>query len=184
MIVQDINNLNTTDDVLRRSFYECEKESLISTVSTPFITCPNKYQDNEQVKTQTQKKKTVNKRSAGPLTIENKRHKVCCISSGQGMMIVANSVETAINMLRDLATGKTSTSQSGPPLKVTISSQAIKAIEKDKGFSNCELMNTILAIENNLRLTELYLSLENKGTRTLYIRHHMEEIQLENHNYK
>jgi hypothetical protein len=36
--VQDNDNLDTTDDVPGRSFYEHEKESLIITVSTPFIT--------------------------------------------------------------------------------------------------------------------------------------------------
>jgi hypothetical protein len=34
---------------------------------------------------------------------------VCGISAGQGMVMVANSVETAIHMLRNIAMGKPST---------------------------------------------------------------------------
>ena len=138
---------------------------------------PNKHQDDEHVDTQTRKGKTVSKRSAGPSNTGNERRKVRRISAGQGMANVANSVETAIDSLKDIATGNAGTSQSVPRLEATILFRAIKAIEKDEGFSDNELKDALLAIEKNPQLAEMYLSLERKGTRALYLRHHMDGVQ-------
>ena len=93
------------------------------------------------------------------------------------MVTVANLVETAIDSLRDIVSGKPSTDQSSPHLEATMLTQAIKAIERDEGFSDNELMDAVLAIENNLKRVETYLSLGSKGTRTLYLRHHMGELK-------
>jgi len=64
------------------------------------------------------------------------------------MVTVANLVETAIDSLRDIVSGKPSTNQSSPHLEAMMLTQAIKAIERDEGFSDNELMDTVLAIEN------------------------------------
>ncbi len=127
---------------------------------------------------QINKGKSVNKQSAGPLNTGDDRHKVRRVSAGQGMVIVANSVEIAIDSLKDIVTGNGKT-ESTPQLEGTLSSEsrAIKAIENDEGFSDEELKDAILVIENNPKHAEMYLSLERKGARTSYLRHHMKELK-------
>jgi hypothetical protein len=125
------------------------------------------------------KGKAIRKRSVCPSTTGNERRKVRCVSAGQAMETVASSVDSAIMELKNIfaVPNNTGNAQSAPRLEGTLKSQAIKAIERDKGLSVDELMDAVLVLENDPQRTDSYLSIEKKAVCTSYLRLHMNTLK-------
>jgi len=159
---QSNTNLNTSVNTPKRSFFEREMGSLIST-------------DDKCADMQLHKGKSVRKRSAGPSNTRNERRKVRRISAGEGMTALANSMETAIDLLKDIVSGASQCTPRSEALK--IQAQAMEAIEKDEGFSDEDIKDAALVIADNPSTANTYLHVKNKQARKSFLLHMMEKLR-------
>jgi ATP-dependent protease HslVU (ClpYQ) peptidase subunit len=124
---------------------------------------------------QLHKGKSVRKRSAGPSNTGNERRKVRRISAGEGMAALANSMETAFDLLKDIVSGASQCTPRSEALK--IQAQAMEAIEKDEGFSDEDIKDAALVIADNPSTANTYLHIKNKHARKSYLLHMMEKLR-------
>ena len=137
----------------KKSMYECELESLASTVSGPGLVShvygsSNKYQDDEAIDEQVDeaidkqigKGKRVWTRSAPTKTTGSDQCKVRHISVGQGLATIAESVKDAMGLMSKMIVSSLER-QSAPsrpegsePLDII--DKAMVAILEDEGFSD------------------------------------------------
>jgi len=94
------------------------------------------------------------------------RRKVRHISAGEGMTIVAKSMGSSIDSLKDIINGA---SQAASSSHLKIESQAIEAIENDEGFDSEKLTYTVMAITDKSGSANAYLSLKSQKGRSNYI---------------
>ena len=93
------------------------------------------------------------------------------------MVMVAKSMETAINSLKDFVP-MADFSQPDPLSEdMYFAGQAIKAIEKDEGFSDEDLVDAALVITNQPSIAKVYLLLKGKEARTSFLLGHMEKLR-------
>jgi hypothetical protein len=94
---------------------------------------------------------------------------------GEEMIMLAKSMETAIYSLKDIILGSY---QSAPcPEGLKIEAQAMEAIKKDEGFSDGDIKDAALVIENHPSVANMYLSIKSKGARKLFLLHYMKKLR-------
>jgi hypothetical protein len=123
------------------------------------------------------KGKSACKNSAAPTSTGNNRCKVHCISAGEGMTVMAKSMGSSIDLLKDMITGASQAAQLG---KLKIETKTIEAIENNEGFDDEELAYAVMAIVNNSTAANRYLSMRSEKGRSTYIRKLMKNIKNEN----
>ena len=127
------------------------------------------------VQTDKGKGASVRKRSAGSTTTGNERRKTRRISAGEGMSIMAGSMETSIDSLKDTITDVV---QRTPHSEARdLEAQAIKAIEKGEDFDFNDLAYAARVMTGQPSRANMYLSMESKGARTSYLLGMMEELK-------
>jgi hypothetical protein len=97
------------------------------------------------------------------------------ISAGEGMMMLAKSMETAIDSLKDIILGISQSARCSEASK--IETQAMEAIKKDEGFSDEDIKDAALVIENHPSTANMYLSIKSKGARKSFLLRHMEKLK-------
>lgn len=165
---------NTTVNTPKKTFYDREMETLISTVSRLFITRnthTNKCQDDEATEMQPEKGKAqavrVNKRSAAPTNTGNERRKIRRISAGQGMTTMATKMESRIDRLSDIIEGTAQRNSGSNDLD--LETQAIEAIEKNECFDTDDLSYAVCVIAGHRARANAYLRMKDKEARTAYL---------------
>jgi DNA-binding XRE family transcriptional regulator len=123
------------------------------------------------------KGKSARKNSAASTSTGNNRCKVCRILAGEGMTVMAESMGSSIDSLKDMITGASQAAQLG---KLKIETKTIEAIENNKGFDDEELAYAVMAIVNNSAAANRYLSMRSEKGRSTYIRKLMKNIKNEN----
>jgi hypothetical protein len=91
------------------------------------------------------------------------------------MVMLASSMEIAINSLKDMVTCAVQHTPRSEALE--LSAKAIKGVKMNEGFSDEDLVDAALAISNNLTVANIYLHMKNKTARKLYLLHHMEKLK-------
>ena len=119
-------------------------------------------------------------RSAGTGTTGAERRNVRCVSTGEGMSSMANSMNTAAdtlaNAMREVATTLCPTDVTvNPTQHATFDTNtnvpaAIALIEENKDLSNDEFSDATECITRNPMIATVYIAMSNQNSRSRYIR--------------
>jgi len=202
-VVQDNINPNTSINVPRKSIYERELESLMSTVSSLFIThiYPDHSQDDElgaaETRSEKGKGKAPQKRSARPINTGNDRRKVCRVSAGDVMTTMTGSMEDIFDSLKDVFSDVAkrrdfrehaqaqiqAQTQAQATATVTrseakeIEHMAMEAIQNDEGFSDKDIVDAASTLQEDPGIASMYLLIKSKKARTTFLLRKMKKFK-------